>query len=99
MFLYSLALLLALLLSAPVWGWRMLRQGRYRQGLRERMGGVPQRLTAWIAGRPTVWVHAVSVGETLAAERLVRALEAALPVAPEPVVAPVPVRTPQDHRC
>ncbi|WP_419804891.1 3-deoxy-D-manno-octulosonic acid transferase [Terriglobus sp.] len=79
MILYSFALLLALALSSPVWGWRMLRQRRYRRGLRERLGGVPERVAAFVAGRPTVWVHAVSVGETLAAERLVRELEAALP--------------------
>ena len=79
MLLYSFALLVALTLSAPVWGWRMLRQVRYRRGLRERMGEVPRRLSEFVAGHPVVWVHAVSVGETLAAERLVRELATALP--------------------
>ena len=79
MLLYSLALTLALALSAPVWGWRMLRQGRYREGLRERLGAVPARLAAFIKGRPVVWLHAVSVGEVLAATRLAADLEAALP--------------------
>ncbi|MEG9433082.1 3-deoxy-D-manno-octulosonic acid transferase [Terriglobus sp. ADX1] len=79
MLLYSLGLMLALVLSAPVWGWRMLRQGRYREGLRARLGAVPARLLAFVAGRPVVWVHCVSVGETLAAVRLIAELEAALP--------------------
>jgi 3-deoxy-D-manno-octulosonic-acid transferase len=79
MLLYSLAVTLALVLSAPVWGWRMLRQGRYRQGLRQRLGDVPQRLKDFVQGRPVVWVHAVSVGETLTAARLIAELEAALP--------------------
>lgn len=79
MILYSLGLTLAAALSVPVWGWRMLRQGRYRQGLWERLGAVPQRLTSWIAGQPVVWVHAVSVGEAVAASRLIAELEAALP--------------------
>jgi len=79
MLLYSLGLSLALVLSAPVWGWRMLRQGRYREGLRARLGAVPARLLAFVAGRPVVWVHCVSVGETLAAVRLIAELEAALP--------------------
>src|ERR1700760_4064778 len=79
MLLYSLGLSLALVLTAPVWGWRMLRQGRYREGLRMRLGAVPARLTAFVAGRPVVWVHCVSVGETLAAVRLIAELEAALP--------------------
>ena len=77
--LYSVALLVALLLSAPVWGWRMLRQGRYRQGLRERLGMVPRRVVDYVAGRPAIWVHAVSVGETFAAVRLIHDLESALP--------------------
>ncbi|GAA3753491.1 3-deoxy-D-manno-octulosonic acid transferase [Terriglobus aquaticus] len=79
MILFSFGLLLALVLSAPVWGWRMLRQERYRKGMRERLGQVPQRLLTCVQGRPVVWVHAVSVGETLAAERMVRELAAALP--------------------
>jgi 3-deoxy-D-manno-octulosonic-acid transferase len=79
MLLYSLALVIAVLLSAPIWGWRMLRQGRYRNGLQQRLGAIPQRLVTWVAGRPVVWIHAVSVGETLAAARLVAELETALP--------------------
>lgn len=79
MLLYSLGLTLALVLSAPVWGWRMLRQGRYREGLRARLGAVPARLLAFVAGRPVVWVHCVSVGETLAAVRLIAEMETALP--------------------
>ncbi len=79
MSLYSLALTIAAVLSAPLWAWRMLRQGRYREGLQERLGTVPHRLTAWVAARPVLWVHAVSVGETLAATRLIAELEAALP--------------------
>jgi 3-deoxy-D-manno-octulosonic-acid transferase len=79
MLLYSFALAVVLLLTSPVWGVRMLRQGRYREGLGERLGAVPARLAAFIQGRPVVWVHAVSVGETVAATRLVAELEAALP--------------------
>jgi 3-deoxy-D-manno-octulosonic-acid transferase len=79
MLLYSLAVMVALVLSAPVWGWRMLRQGRYRQGLDQRLGAVPRRLRDFARGRSVVWIHAVSVGETLAATRLIAELEAALP--------------------
>jgi 3-deoxy-D-manno-octulosonic-acid transferase len=79
MLLYSLGLLLALVLTAPVWGWRMLRQGRYRQGLRGRLGAVPEWLRLFVADRPVIWVHCVSVGETLAAVRLIAELEAGLP--------------------
>ncbi|MEK6397311.1 MAG: 3-deoxy-D-manno-octulosonic acid transferase [Terriglobus sp.] len=79
MLLYSLGLTLALVLTAPLWGWRMLRQGRYREGLRARLGAVSSRLLAFTKGKPVVWVHCVSVGETLAATRLIAELDAALP--------------------
>ncbi|MGI4758967.1 MAG: 3-deoxy-D-manno-octulosonic acid transferase [Janthinobacterium lividum] len=79
MFLYSFALTVALAASAPVWGWRMLRQGRYRDGLRQRLGDVPPRLAAAVKGRQVVWLHAVSVGELIAATRLIAELQAALP--------------------
>ena len=79
MFFYSFALSAAALLTAPVWGWRMMRQGRYREGFRERLGTVPARLRRYIEGKPVIWLHAVSVGETLAATRLTLGLRAALP--------------------
>jgi len=72
MLFYSLGLSLALVLAAPLWGWRMLRQGRYREGLRGRLGEVPPRLRAFTKGKPVVWVHCVSVGETVAAKRVAR---------------------------
>jgi 3-deoxy-D-manno-octulosonic-acid transferase len=51
---------------------------RYREGLRQRLGSVPTRLVATVQGKQAVWIHAVSVGEVLAASRLVGELEAAL---------------------
>ena len=72
MWLYSLGLTLALIVSAPWWVLRMLTSGRYREGLGERLGFVPARLRV----QPNVvWLHAVSVGEVLAAGRLIAAIE------------------------
>ena len=79
MLLYSALLMVAAALGAPVWGWRMLRQGRYRQGLRQRLGAVAPLLQAAVKDKPVVWLHAVSVGEVMAATRLLRELDAALP--------------------
>jgi 3-deoxy-D-manno-octulosonic-acid transferase len=82
MIVYSLLLLAALVVGAPYWLVRMATSGRYRAGLAGRLGVVPKGLRAAIAtkgaGREVVWVHAVSVGETMAATRLVAELEAAL---------------------
>jgi 3-deoxy-D-manno-octulosonic-acid transferase len=78
MALYSLLLASVLVLGAPYWLIRMATGGRYRAGLAQRFGRVPAALRAAVAGRQIIWVHAVSVGEVLAATRLVAELEAAL---------------------
>ena len=79
MMVYSSLLLAALVVGAPYWLVRMATSGRYRAGLRGRLGRVPAGLRAAVAGRDVVWVHAVSVGEVLAATQLIRELKAALP--------------------
>lgn len=77
-FAYSVLLSLALLLSAPWWLLQLARLGKYRAGLRERLGFVPRRLRE-AAGGPTAWIHAVSVGEVLAVSHMVGELKVRLP--------------------
>src|SRR5271154_2882364 len=79
MMIYSSLLLAALVLGAPYWLVRMATSGRDRAGLLGRLGRGPENLRAAVAGRDVIWVHAVSVGEVLAATQLVRELKAALP--------------------
>jgi 3-deoxy-D-manno-octulosonic-acid transferase len=76
--LYTSALFVALVLGLPYWLLAMATNGKYREGLSERLGWVPDRLRAGDA-RKTIWVHAVSVGEVLAASRLVNELSACAP--------------------
>jgi 3-deoxy-D-manno-octulosonic-acid transferase len=66
---YTALLAAGLLVSLPYWLMQRLRHGKYRAGLGERLGRIPQRLTAQPA-RPTIWIHAVSVGEVLAVHGL-----------------------------
>ncbi|MDE3103901.1 MAG: 3-deoxy-D-manno-octulosonic acid transferase [Acidobacteriota bacterium] len=75
---YSVLVLVALLLGMPYWLLRMATSGRYRHGLDQRFGQIPLRLIAAVQGKRVVWVHAVSVGEVLAASRLIEELGAAL---------------------
>ena len=76
--LYSVLLLLALVISTPWWLLEMLRHGKYRAGLGERLGGVADRLVR-DAVADTIWIHAVSVGEVLAISRVVEQLKGQLP--------------------
>jgi 3-deoxy-D-manno-octulosonic-acid transferase len=58
-----------LLLFAPLLVYRVIRSGKYREGLWEKFwGNAPLR----IGERPCLWFHAVSVGEVLLLQPLVR---------------------------
>jgi 3-deoxy-D-manno-octulosonic-acid transferase len=78
--LYSLLLAVALLLSLPWWALQVLRLGKYRAGLKERLGFVPARVCGQAGG--SIWIHAVSVGEVLAVSHLVAELQTKLPRTP-----------------
>jgi 3-deoxy-D-manno-octulosonic-acid transferase len=81
LFFYNLAMLAALMVSAPWWLWKMATTHKYRAGIGERLGstGRIRRLMANDPTRPILWLHAVSVGEVLAASRLVGELDCAFP--------------------
>lgn len=80
LFFYNVALLAALVAGAPWWLWRVATTEKYREGLKERLGRVPDTLrSAARDGKPVIWLHAVSVGEVLAVSRLVEEFGAAFP--------------------
>jgi 3-deoxy-D-manno-octulosonic-acid transferase len=76
---YSFLLAVVLVLGAPWWLVRMATSGRYRAGFAGRLGIIPKALREAVQGRQVIWLHAVSVGEVMAATELVRSLRAALP--------------------
>lgn len=71
---YTLALTIATPLILLRLAWRARKQPAYLRNVRERFGFYSR-----IPAQPLLWVHAVSVGETRAAEPLVNALLAAHP--------------------
>jgi 3-deoxy-D-manno-octulosonic-acid transferase len=77
--LYSFILTAAAVLSSPYWVFKAVRERKYFANFRQRLGiglaPVPQT-------RPPLWIHAVSVGEVLAAKPLVAAIRAAHPDIP-----------------
>lgn len=88
LFFYNLALFAVMLAGAPWWLWRMATTQKYREGLGERLGfvrtGLRRQGSRGSDGerserQPVIWLHAVSVGEVLAAGRLVAELDRALP--------------------
>lgn len=81
LFFYNLAMLVALVISAPWWLWKMATTHKYRDGFAEKLGNTARvkKILASAPGRPILWLHAVSVGEVLAVSRLVAELESAFP--------------------
>ncbi len=80
--LYSALLFLSLLLTLPYWLLHMMRHGKYRAGVGQRFGAVPQALLRGGASpgkTPVIWVHAVSVGEVVASSAVIRALREKFP--------------------
>jgi 3-deoxy-D-manno-octulosonic-acid transferase len=75
---YSALLAFFLVLTLPYWVLQMMRHGKYRAGLRQRFGAVPVAL-AGRSEKPAIWVHAVSVGEVVAASAVVEALRQKFP--------------------
>jgi 3-deoxy-D-manno-octulosonic-acid transferase len=75
-FIYSLLLGLGFLILLPRFLLDALRHGKYVAGFRERLGSLSPISKD---GRPVVWIHCVSVGETLAARPLVDALKKQFP--------------------
>lgn len=75
-FIYSLLLGLGFLILLPRFLFDAFRRGKYVAGLRERLGSLSPLAKN---GRPVVWIHCVSVGETQAARPLVRGIREQYP--------------------
>jgi 3-deoxy-D-manno-octulosonic-acid transferase len=80
--LYNGLLLLASLGGLPYFALKSLRVRKYRAGVRQRFGHVPQEVVAALKGTRPLWLHAVSVGEVIAAAPLVSALRHRFPQLP-----------------
>ena len=68
-FVYSILLALGFMLLTPLF---ILRREKYASGFNERLGKYPDFVHD---GRPVIWLHCVSVGETNAARSLVEEVE------------------------
>lgn len=73
---YDIFLLLIGIVALPRLVWQRIRHGKYKNSLRERLG---LKLPPKSVGRPVIWIHAVSVGETRAVSALYRELRKNFP--------------------
>src|SRR5678816_930277 len=71
---YSLLLSLGLIVLIPHFLIQALAHGKYIAGLRQRLGSLSP-----VNGKPVIWLHCVSVGETQAARPLAQRLKREFP--------------------
>src|SRR5689334_4407453 len=71
---YSLLLSLGLIILIPHFLFQALAHGKYIAGLRQRLGSLPP-----VNGKPVIWLHCVSVGETQAARPLAQRVKQQFP--------------------
>jgi 3-deoxy-D-manno-octulosonic-acid transferase len=76
-FVYSVLLVVAVLAGSPWFLYQAIRHRKYVGSLRQRLGYLPVSFN--LDGDTSIWVHAVSVGEVIAARPLVEALRERYP--------------------
>ena len=76
-FLYSVLVLAFFVVVSPWFLYQAIRYRKYIGSLSQRMGYLP--LSFNMDGEPSIWIHAVSVGEVLTARPLVQDLRARYP--------------------
>jgi 3-deoxy-D-manno-octulosonic-acid transferase len=74
---YSVLTLIVFVLMSPYFIYQAIRYKKYIGSVHQRLGFLP--LTFNIDGEESIWIHAVSVGETLTARALAAELKSRYP--------------------
>jgi len=76
---YNLVLIAVTILLFPVILFKLVTVPKYRGGLTQKLGRLRKSVRRVIKGTQPIWVHAVSVGEVMAAHPLIRELKKKYP--------------------
>ncbi len=79
LFFYNLLFPVGLVVMLPGFLVKMARRGKYRSNFGQRFGLYSDAVKARLAGKRSVWIHAVSVGEVFIALKLVAKMKAMRP--------------------
>ncbi len=77
--LYNIFLVLLTVVLSPVILFKLITTPKYRGGISQKLGRVRKRVKKVIGKTRPIWVHAVSVGEVMAAHPLIRELKKKYP--------------------
>ena len=79
-YIYNLVQLVGLILLAPFLFVKAILTPRYRGRMLRRLGkGLVLDLAGFPSGRPRIWIHALSVGETASARSMIKELRQRMP--------------------
>src|SRR3970040_1543315 len=76
---YNMLLVFATVLLLPVILFKLVTVPKYRGGISQKLGRVRKGVKKVIRGSRPIWVHAVSVGEVMAAHPMIRELKKKYP--------------------
>jgi 3-deoxy-D-manno-octulosonic-acid transferase len=76
---YNILLVFATILLLPVILFKLITVPKYRGGISQKLGRVRKGVKRVIRGSRPIWVHAVSVGEVMAAHPMIRELKKKYP--------------------
>jgi 3-deoxy-D-manno-octulosonic-acid transferase len=76
---YNILLILATIILSPVILFKLATVPKYRGGISQKFGRLRKGVLKVIKGSRPIWVHAVSVGEVMAAHPLIRELKKKYP--------------------
>jgi len=77
--LYNIILVLATIVLSPYMLFKLATVPKYRGGISQKLGRVRKGVVRVLGGTRPIWVHAVSVGEVMAAHPLIRELKKKYP--------------------
>ncbi len=77
--LYNILLVLLTLLLSPFILFKLVTVPKYRGGISQKLGRIRKSVRKVIQGTRPIWIHAVSVGEVMAAHPLIRELKKKYP--------------------
>ena len=78
-FIYNFILWASLVFLLPYYGYKILFTGKYRKSIGAKLGRISADSLVACTNYPSIWVHAVSVGEVTAAAPIIQVLRDRLP--------------------
>jgi 3-deoxy-D-manno-octulosonic-acid transferase len=76
---YNLVLIIATVVLSPVILFKLITVPKYRGGITQKFGQLRKGVMKVVRGTRPIWIHAVSVGEVMAAHPLIRELRKKYP--------------------